>query len=241
MKIIILWLAILSILLAGAGFAGKQESKIQFVNTSTLKTWMDKAEKVTVINVGSLLACTDVKIPGSLCMPCDQAKDAFHFSSVPKENKLVFYAGYEPFDPECGLIRNLQDRGSRDVYILEGGLVAWRRAGFPVVSEKRIPRVAAHAIKPKSLPLWQKTVKNPLVIDIRSPKAYAAGHLDGSLNFPLSRLHMQYGDIPLDRTLLIIDDDGHAGFLAASYLNRKGFSNVQRLQGGMAAYKRGTK
>jgi len=224
-----------------AGFAGAEQSKIQSINVQTLKSGMDKSEKITLIDGGSILACMDAKIPGALCLPCDSEKDASFVPSVPKENKIVFYSGLQPLDPDCALISNALSAGVKGVYRLEGGLAEWRKKGLPVVSEKRTPRVAAHAIQVKQLPDWQKAAKNPLLIDIRSPKTFVAGHLDGAVNFPLSRLHLQYADVPLDRTLLIVDDDGRAGFLAASYLARKGFLNVQRLQGGMAAYQRGTK
>ena len=242
MKNIVLFLvAAIAIPLGIAGFAGAEQSKIQSMNVQTLKSGMDKSEKITLIDGGSILACMDAKIPGALCLSCDSEKDASFVPSVPKENKIVFYSGLQPLDQDCALISNALSVGVKGVYRLEGGLAEWRKKGLPVVSEKRTPRVAAHAVQVKQLPDWQKAAKNPLLIDIRSPKTFAAGHLDGAVNFPLSRLHLQYADIPLDRTLLIVDDDGRAGLLAASYLARKGFLNVQRLQGGMAAYQRGTK
>ena len=192
-----------------------------------------------MIDAGSLLACLDAKIPGAVCLPCDDDRGKPFFSSLPKVAKIVFYTAYQPLDQNCSLIREASSAGFTDLFILEGGLVSWRKAGNPVVSDKRIPRVADYAVKPRNLSEWQKKAKNPLLIDIRSPEAFSAGHLDGAVNFPLTRLHVQYADIPLDRTLLIVDEDGRAGFLAASYLARKGFMNASRLQGGMANTKRG--
>ena len=242
MKNIVLFLvAAITISFGIAGFAGAEQSKIQSMNVQTLKSGMDKSEKITLIDGGSILACMDAKIPGALCLPCDSEKEASFLPSVSKENKIIFYSGLQPLDPDCALISSALSAGVKGVYRLEGGLAEWRKKGLPVVSEKRTPRVAAHAVQVKQLPDWQKAAKNPLLIDVRSPKTFAAGHLEGAVNFPLSRLHLQYADIPLDRTLLIVDDDGRAGLLAASYLARKGFLNVQRLQGGMAAYQRGTK
>lgn len=217
--------------------AGAQERKIQSVNAPTLKAWMGKAEKVTVVDVGALLACMDAKIPGAVCLPCDEAKEA----TLPMNGKLVIYSSYSPIDADCALIRQAVSAGLKDIYILEDGLVAWRKAGNPVVSEKRIPRVALPAVKAGKLVRWQKSVKNSLIIDIRSPKAYGANHLGGSINIPLDRLHVRYAEIPMDRSLLIVDQDGKTGLLAASYLTRKGFPDVKRLQGGMAAFKRGTR
>lgn len=219
------------------GWAGP----IRQVDAQTLCTWMGQSQKVTVIDAGSLLACLDTKIPGAVCLPCDHEKGAAFFSSLPRENKIVFYAANQPLDADCDLIRQAQDGDRKDLYILEGGLAAWRKAGNPVVSEKRIPRIALAAVKPKDLSAWKKTVNNLLVVDIRSPKAFAAGHLDGAVNFPLTRLHVEYAEIPLDRTLLMVDEDGTGSFLAASYLARKGFPNVRRLKGGMAEYRRGTR
>lgn len=237
----ILLLSAMAILLCLTGFAGAQTNRLQSVNVQTLKSWMDKPEKITLIDGGSILGCLDARIPGAVCLPCDQKKNAFLFSSLPKESRIVVYSAVQPLDQDCGLINQAMSAGMKDVYLFENGLAFWRKAGNPVVSEKRIPRVALPGVNPKRLSDWQKKVKNHLIIDIRSTRAYAASHLDGAANFPLTRLHDQYADIPLDRTLLIVDDDGRAGFLAASYLTRKGFLNVQRLQGGMAAYKRGTR
>jgi rhodanese-related sulfurtransferase len=242
MKNIVLFLVVaITISLGIEGFAGAEQNKIQSMNVQTLKSGMDKSEKITLIDGGSILACMDAKIPGALCLPCDSEKDASFFPSVPKESKIVFYTAYQPLDLKCDSIRQTLSAGFKGVYVLDGGLATWRKAGFSVVSEKRIPRVVAPAVKPEKLAQWQKKVTKPLLIDIRSAKNFAVGHLDGAVNFPLTCLHLQYAGIPLDRTLLVVDDDGQAGFLAASYLIRKGFLNVQRLQGGMAAVKRGAK
>lgn len=241
MKRINFFLAAIIFVLGMTGFAEAEGSKIRFVNAVTLKGWVDKSEKVILIDGGSLLGCLDAKIPGAVCLPCDDEKYDSFFSPLPKGSKLIFYSSYQALDAACPLLAGAQSAGFKEVYLLDGGLGAWRKSGFAIVSEKRIPRLATPAVKPAKLAQWGKKVTKPLLIDIRSAKAFAAGHLDGAVNYPLTRLHLQYADIPLDRTLLVVDDDGRAGFLAASYLARKGFLNVQRLQGGMAAVKRGAK
>jgi len=234
-----LWAVIVNVICV-TGFAAAAENQIRAVDVQTLAAWLGKPEmKTIIVDAGSMLACLDAKIPGALCVPCDAQATPPFLSSVTKESKMIFYTAHPPLDPDCGLIRQVLSRGFRDVYILKDGLVSWRKAGLPVISEEKTRRIAGYAVPPGRLAAWRKQAKNPLVIDIRAPKAYAAGHLDGAVNIPLSRLHVQYGDIPLDRTLLVVDEDGRAAFLAASFLARKGFQNVQRLQGGMAAHQRG--
>ena len=237
MKKSLYFLAPAIILCGMAFFAGAQGNKIQSVNVPTLKAWMEESENVMLVDGGALLACMDAKIPGAVCLPCEESKE----KAWPTQVKIVLYAAYAPIDTNCALIRQAVSAGGKDVYILDGGLNAWRQAGYAVVSERRVPRVAMPAVKARKLSDWQKSVKNPLIIDIRSPKAYGANHLDGSMNLPLEELHIRYAEIPLDRSLLIVDEDGRTGLLAASYLTRKGFPEVKRLQGGMTAFKRGTR
>jgi len=219
-------------------FQGRAEklSLPQSINVEKLQS-MIRLEKVVLVNVAGLIACLDAKIPGSLCLSCSESQSQPAFFSLTKGSKIVFYGGNGPVDPECTLVKRTIAAGFTSVYFLQGGLAAWRMAGQMIVSDKRIPRVFSHAVHPRSFSDWQKKAKSPLIIDIRTEQAYAAGHLDGAENFPLSRLHQQYPEIPLDRTLLIVDQDGTESFLAASYLARKGLLHIQRLKGGMAAYR----
>lgn len=231
--------ALLALVLTVCSWAGMGWAEpLRKIDVQALKGKLDQSPKAVVVDVGGLLSCLDAKIPGAVCRPCD-GKDASSFpADLPKDSIIVFYTAGKTPDGECGVIQQTLAAGFREVYVLEGGLAAWRKAGYPAAAEKRIPRITAHAVPPSRVGEWQKTQKNSLIIDIRSPKAFAAGHLDGAVNYPLAGLHLQYADIPLDRSLLVVDEDGAQSFLAASYLVRKGFVNVKRLRGGMADYRR---
>lgn len=236
----VFFLAILLNLLL-TGFVAAQSEKIRPVNVATLKSWLEQSPQTVLIDVGSLLVCLDAKIPGAVCLPCDQGKDTAFFSTLDRKSKIVFYSAETTVNTQCALISKVRSAGFDNTYVLEGGLAAWRKAENPIVAEKRIPRIPQIAVNPENLSNWKNKAHNPFIVDIRSPEAFAADRLDGAVNFPLTRLHVQYAEIPLDRTLLIVDEDGTASFLAASYLARKGFDNASRLKGGMAEYRRGTR
>lgn len=233
--------ALVTFFLGVTGCAEAQQNTLLPVSVQSVKTWLDSSSEspVTLIDQRSLLECRDAKIAQAVCHSCDTHPGDL-FVSVPKENKIVFYAGNRPVDPECIAVKQALAAGYKNVYRLEGGFAAWRKEKYPVVSEKRTPRVLAHAVNPRKLSRWQKQVQNPLVIDIRQADDFAPGHLEGAMNIPLSRLHLDYARIPFDATLLVADEDGTQSFLAASYLSRKGFYNVQRLKGGMMEYRRRT-
>ena len=92
--------------------------------------------------------------------------------------------------------------GHRAVAVLDGGIDAWRKAGFPVTREVPAPRTGGFTI---GAPLSQAATADDvlvnvgtgkrLVIDARGPERYrgetepldpVAGHIPGALNHPFS-------------------------------------------------------
>jgi rhodanese-related sulfurtransferase len=233
-------LAVVAIILGITGLGAAQQGNPRFIDVRSLKSLTDKQEKIILVDVRSMLECMDARIPGSLCLPCTEEKTNAAFGGAAKDTPIIFY-GSELADPACKVIEEADKSGFTDIRILEGGLLSWRLAGNGVEAVQRIPRFFSRAVKAKEINLWQKEVKNPLIIDIRPPQAYTKNHLNDAVNFPLARLHLYYQDIPLNRSLLVVDEDDTQSFLAVSYLARKGFLNIKRLAGGMASYRRGAK
>ena len=101
----------------------------------------------------------------------------------------------------------------------------------------RIPRMPIPSIKPNALSAWFAAKKNVLIIDLRAAEDYNRQHLAGAVNLPLKALPERYQELPLDRAILLVDDDGTTTLLAGSYLKRKGFKDLVRLFGGMVAWR----
>ncbi|MCK9196193.1 MAG: rhodanese-like domain-containing protein [Syntrophales bacterium] len=197
---------------------------------------MDNRENIVFINVLSFLECMDSRIPASRCIACEETGEKTAVLPQDRNAKLVFYGGNAPVEAGCEIIREAQRQGFANLYLLKGGLTAWKRAGYEVESINRIPRVPGPALKPGNLKAWLNSAPGALMIDLRSPAAYQSNHITGAVNMPLATLHRTYQDLPWDRPLLVIDADGSRSFLAVSYLRRKGFENVHRLEGGMVSW-----
>ena len=219
-----------------AGSCHAAEKKIPRIDPKGLNRMMEYKEPHLLINVTSYLECMDARIPGSLCLSCDREAEIGTVLPANKDMKVVFYGGNASIDAECRTIEEAGRLGYTRVYSLRGGLPAWRRAGYEIETVQRIPRTPSISVKPKDLSGWLKDAKKPLVVDIRDAEAFRKGHLDGALNIPLSALHQRYQEIPLDRTLLVVDEEGSRAYLATSYLARKGLTNAARLAGGMNAW-----
>jgi len=76
----------------------------------------------------------------------------------------------------------------------------------------------------------------PLVIDVRAPREWDDGHIDGALNLPLSRLAEGLGELPADRALVVYCASGYRSAIAGSLLRRAGLPDVTDLVGGLAAW-----
>lgn len=236
-----IFFAVLAMAFGSADAGRAAQENATSVDVKTLAAMMNKPQKVMVIDARSTLECLDSKIPGAICFSCDEEERALLPQDAAKDTPVIVYGGSMALTADCKAIAAARNQGFNDLRILQGGFAAWRKADRPVVSDKRIPRAISRALNPKKLSEWLKQTDHPLVIDIRSQSAYAKDHIEGALNFPLARLHVQYADIPLGRTLLVVDEDESVSFLAASYLARKGFMNISRLKGGMIEYRRGAK
>jgi rhodanese-related sulfurtransferase len=199
------------------------------VDARTLRAWMGR-EELTLVNVMSRIECLDHRIPGSLCIACEEFREKA--TALPKDRKIVFTCETDVCTRSCQAAREARTMGFSKIFVLAGGMPAWKRAGYALESVQRIPRVPVRAIKAAELGRWQKDNPDHLVLDIRSEEKFVKGHIQGAVNIPVYRLHQRYQELPMDRLILVVDDRGFRSFLISSYLARKGLRAV-RLFGGM--------
>ncbi|NMH97014.1 rhodanese-like domain-containing protein [Pseudonocardia acidicola] len=72
-----------------------------------------------------------------------------------------------------------------------------------------------------------------LLVDVREPDEFAAGHAPGAVNMPLEQLDPDA--LPRDRLIVTTCRTGHRGAKAAARLLAAGFG-VRNLAGGMTAW-----
>ncbi len=79
----------------------------------------------------------------------------------------------------------------------------------------------------------------PVVVDVRGPGEWDAGHIASSLNVPLPELAQRTDEIPRGREVALICKSGYRSSLATSLLMEKGFTDLRDIQGGMDAWSAG--
>lgn len=78
--------------------------------------------------------------------------------------------------------------------------------------------------------------KPPLAVDVRTPREHEQRSIEGSISLPLSRLADNLQALPKDRPLLIYCAGGYRSSIAASLMQRTGFTSVAEIAGGFAAW-----
>jgi len=78
-----------------------------------------------------------------------------------------------------------------------------------------------------------------VVVDIRDRKEFGEGRITGSINIPLNSLKSRVGELNKfkDKQIIVADKMGQHSAMAVKQLNAEGFSNVVRLNGGVADWK----
>jgi rhodanese-related sulfurtransferase len=74
-----------------------------------------------------------------------------------------------------------------------------------------------------------------LLLDVREPGEFAAGHVEGAVNIPLPELRRRLGELPRDRELWLYCGVGQRSYYAVRILRQHGFS-ARNLPGGFKTY-----
>ena len=86
-------------------------------------------------------------------------------------------------------------------------------------------------------PRWLREHTHALVLDVREPHEYAAGHVPGALSIPQADLALRLEELPRERELLVVCESGRRSLAAAKFLKQVGFSKVSNLAGGTSAWR----
>lgn len=112
---------------------------------------------------------------------------------------------------------------------LSGGMMSWRTAAKPL----------------EIMPQWnvrqlhERLRQDPklLVVDVRQPAEWNAGHIDGALHITGAELPSRINEVPKDRPVATICSSGYRSSVSASLLLSQGHPDIANVLGGMTAWK----
>jgi rhodanese-related sulfurtransferase/glyoxylase-like metal-dependent hydrolase (beta-lactamase superfamily II) len=126
----------------------------------------------------------------------------------------------------------LSHAGFADVSDLLGGFGAWNAAGLPVTrgGAALVPAVAVSPIAAEDL-----VTAGAMVIDVREPDEWCAGHAPHSRHIPMSQVESRLAELPAATTALVVCRSGGRSNTVAQLLNSHAI-NAVNLAGGMRAW-----
>ena len=78
----------------------------------------------------------------------------------------------------------------------------------------------------------------PLILDVREPSEFAAGHLGDAVNIPLQELPKRIGELAKHKSkkVIVVCNVGAQSSRALPQLNKAGFTEAYSLEGGITAW-----
>lgn len=134
-----------------------------------------------------------------------------------RENEAATRLGRIGFDQVVGYLEDgLQSLGSRPELTR-----STERISAQVAAERlgRVPRE-----------------RSPVAVDVRGPREREQKRIAGSVSLPLNHLGERLLELPPDRPLLVYCAGGYRSSIAASLLQRHGFTQVSEIAGGITAW-----
>ncbi len=110
---------------------------------------------------------------------------------------------------------------------LQGGVAAWKRAGFPLGT------LAQMTASELSTQLESGGVQ---VLDVRREPEWEAAHMEGANWWPLDNFRVAAPEIDHEAPIAVHCKGGYRSMIACSLLQRAGFKHVTNVVGGMDAW-----
>jgi rhodanese-related sulfurtransferase len=110
---------------------------------------------------------------------------------------------------------------------LQGGITAWKQAGFPVAA---VPQITVQELS-------HQRSQNLQVLDVRREPEWHAGHIEGAEWFPLDNFKISAPELDPSVPVAIHCQGGYRSMIACSLLQRAGIENVINVAGGFDAWR----
>ena len=105
---------------------------------------------------------------------------------------------------------------------------AWADSGTSALAE---------SIAPSELSARREAGEAPVVIDVRTPEEFAAGHIPGAVNIPFDEVADRISEVEAPHGVALYCMVGPRARRGETALLASGYTSVFHLEGGLAAWK----
>lgn len=111
-------------------------------------------------------------------------------------------------------------------------------ASYAFASERQAQQANELRIKNITVQQAKELYLQPdhLLLDVRTVSEYQERNVQPSIHIPLQELEARQGELPRDKTILLICRSGNRSLKAIEILQKYGFANLYNVQGGLNAW-----
>jgi len=113
---------------------------------------------------------------------------------------------------------------------LQWGMIEWKSEGLPT---ETVPQITVW-----ELASWRTERPELVLIDVREPSEWVAGHVDGAVHLPMFEAVKRLAEVPADRPKAVMCAGGLRSSTVISALKQAGLSDFYNVTGGMSAWLR---
>jgi hydroxyacylglutathione hydrolase len=111
---------------------------------------------------------------------------------------------------------------------LQGGVLAWHEAGLPL---EKAEQISVEELRQR---MDERSVD--MILDVRRPPEWTAGHIDQAVHMPLNHLGESALSLNRESKIAVLCAGGYRSSIGVSILQQLGFRNVSNVVGGMTAW-----
>ncbi|NOZ49241.1 MAG: rhodanese-like domain-containing protein [Chloroflexi bacterium] len=190
---------------------------------------------VLLIDVREPDEFAQARIPGAVLIPMSELNQ--RADEISRDREVIIYCRSGNRSRQV-VDAFRQQRGYTNLLNLEGGIIAWYDRGHPVDTQ---PVEASYqtslyeeldVIKAKN----RLASNRSLLVDVREPDEFTAGHLPDAVNFPLNTLPAHLDELREASAVLLVCNTGNRSAIAANWLIQQGLTAVTNIEGGTVAW-----
>ncbi|MFH1640245.1 MAG: rhodanese-like domain-containing protein, partial [Chloroflexota bacterium] len=224
-----------------------QPSALQ-ISTAEAYNLMQNNPDVVVLDVRTYGEYTGGHITGSLNLPND-SNFLTGLAKFPKDLVYLTYCASGGCPIAAGARDIMISQGYTPVALIIGGIVQWQADGYPMETGPGSTTPPPAPSPTQNLPditvvetyaLIQSNFNNPnfVLLDVRTPAEYAAGHIEGALiiDYYAADFTTEVNKLAKDKAYLIYCRTGNRSKFAQEIMSGLGFSNTANMLGGITQW-----
>ena len=229
--------ALLAILLlvAACGGTDTAEAVLQTVSPAEAGEIIDRTpDGLLIIDVRSAEDYAQTHLPGAA--HADVRADDFRDRVATLDRDAPYVVYCKEGNRSQDALDVMRELGFREVYEIDGGIIAWVEAGMPIV----VPEAASLETVPpaEAYGVVQEAPEGLVILDVRTPEEFADARVPGAINLDFYAADFADQLARLDRTVpyVLYCRSGNRSGSTLSLMEQLGFQEVYDVDGGIVGW-----